>query len=79
MNLKENDQIELENLTTGKRKTITVRWHDSRTGILSYPEYEYHRLEENKKFGWTPEWKVIQKLKKTRGPKKGPKKNSRNS
>jgi hypothetical protein len=64
--LKENDRVELEHLTTKKRKIIQVRWYDSRTGILSYPDYEYHKLEENAEYGWTPEWKVIQKLKRVK-------------
>jgi hypothetical protein len=69
MNFKENDRVQLEHLETGKTKTITVRWYDSRTGFLSLPDYNYYRVEENKEW-CTPEWKVIQKLKRVKKKKK---------
>jgi len=80
---RENDRVQLKHLETGKLTTITVRWWDSRTGFLSLPDYEYYRVEENAPWQ-TPEWKIVQKMKRLKKKKKGtrktgPRKSSRNS
>ena len=67
--LKENDRVLIRN-DEGEERTITVRWLDSKTGILSKPDYEHYHTPEAKEFGWGPPiWTVIKKLPKKKKKK----------
>ena len=61
MILKENDRVQLKHIETGKLTTITVRWNDSRSGLMSKPDFNIYTIEGNEK--WNPvSYKVIKKL-----------------
>ena len=64
--LKENDRVLIRN-DEGEERTITVRWLDSKQGILSKPDYERYHTPEALEFGWgPPTWTVVKKLSKKR-------------
>ena len=64
--LKENDRVLIRN-DEGEERTITVRWLDSKQGILSKPDYEQYYTPEALEFGWgPPTWTVVKKLPKKR-------------
>ena len=67
--LRENDRVLIRN-GDGEERTITVRWLDSKTGILSKPDYQQYHTPEAKEFGWGPPiWTVIKKLPKKKKKK----------
>ena len=62
--LRENDRVLIRN-GDGEERTITVRWLDSKQGILSKPDYERYYTPEALEYGWgPPTWTVIKKLPK---------------
>jgi len=71
--LKENDRVLIRN-GDGEERTITVRWLDSKQGILSKPDYEHYHTPEALEYGWgPPTWTVIKKLPRLKKKKKKPK------
>ena len=69
--LKENDRVLIRNGDDGEERAITVRWLDSRTGILSKPDYVHYHTPEAKEWGWGPPiWTVIKKLPRLKKKKK---------
>ena len=69
--LKENDRVLIRNGDDGEERTIIVRWLDSRTGILSKPDYVHYHTPESKEWGWGPPiWTVIKKLPRLKKKKK---------